>query len=75
MNFRKTLTPEQVKNLKFPTFGYPYANYLAIAFLAFVIFVMCMSPGNRIAVIVGIPWLIFLWVIYTVKYKKDEVKK
>ena len=75
MNFRKTLTPEQVKNLKFPMFGYPYANYLAIAFLAFVILVMCMSAGNRIAVIVGFPWLILLWIIYTVKYKKDEVKK
>ncbi len=73
MNFRKRLTPEQVKNLKFPMFGYPWANYLAIAFLAFVIIVMCMSAGNRVAVIVGFPWLIFLWVIYKVKFSKTDV--
>jgi L-asparagine transporter-like permease len=74
MNFRKTLTPEQVKNLKFPMFGYPVANYIAIAFLAFVILVMCLNAGNRVAVIVGIPWLIFLWLIYKFKYSKDEAK-
>ncbi len=75
MNFRKGLTPEQVKNLKFPMFGYPIANYIAIAFLAFVIVVMCMNPGNRVAVIVGFPWLIFLWLIYKFKFSKTEIKK
>ncbi|MGE5627035.1 MAG: amino acid permease, partial [Solirubrobacterales bacterium] len=74
MNFRKKLTEEQVKNLKFPMFGYPIANYVAIAFLAFVIVVMCMNPDNRVAVIVGIPWLIFLTIIYKLKYSKTEVK-
>lgn len=73
MNFRKRLTPEQIKNLKFPMFGFPYANYLAIAFLAFVIVVMCMNPGNRIAVIVGIPWLIFLFLIYKFVFSKTDV--
>jgi len=75
MNFRKRLTPEEVKNLKFPMFGFPIANYIAIAFLAFVIVVMCMNPGNRVAVIVGIPWLILLWLVYTFKFSKTEVKK
>lgn len=75
MNFRKALTPEQVKNLKFPMWGYPWANYLAMAFLFFVIVVMCTNPGNRVAVIVGIPWLIVLWLIYKFKYgKADEAK-
>ena len=74
MNFRKKLTPEQVKNLKFPMFGFPWANYLAIAFLAFVIVVMCINPDNRVAVIVGIPWLLFLTVIYKVKFSKNDVK-
>jgi len=74
MNFRKTLTPEQVKNLKFPMFGFPVANYIAMAFLAFVIVIMCTNPGNRIAVIVGIPWLLALWAIYKVKYGKEEAK-
>jgi L-asparagine transporter-like permease len=74
MNFRKTLTPEQVKNLKFPMFGFPIANYIAMGFLGLVIAVMCIQPGNRVAVIVGIPWLLVLWLIYKFKYAKDEVK-
>jgi len=74
MNFRKKLTPEQVKNLKFPMFGFPWANYLAIAFLAFVIVVMCVNPDNRVAVIVGIPWLIILTIIYKLKFSKNDAK-
>jgi len=75
MNFRKRLTPEEVKNLKFPMFGFPWANYLAIAFLFFVIVVMCINPGNRVAVIVGIPWLIVLWALYTFMYGKADKEK
>jgi L-asparagine transporter-like permease len=56
-------------------FGFPIANYLAIAFLAFVIVIMCTNAGNRIAVIVGVPWLILLWAIYTFKYSKSDKEK
>ncbi len=64
MKFRKSLTPEQVKKLKFPMKGYPYANYISIAFLAFVIVVMCLSRDTLIAVIVGPIWLIVLVAFY-----------
>jgi AAT family amino acid transporter len=64
MNFRRKLTPEQVKNLKFPMWGFPWANYLAIAFLFFVLVVMFLNPDNRVAVIVGFPWLIILTCVY-----------
>lgn len=57
MNYRKTLTPEQVKKIKFPMIGYPYTNYISIIFLAVLIIIMCLSPDTRVAVIVGPLWL------------------
>lgn len=72
MKFRQSLTPEEVKNLKFPMKGYPYANYISIAFLAFVLIVMCLSPDTLIAVIVGPIWLGILVAFY---YGKGLNKK
>ncbi|MBC3803324.1 amino acid permease [Acetobacterium fimetarium] len=57
MKYRKTLTPEQVKKLKFPLKGYPYTNYISIVFLAILVIIMFMSPDTRVAVIVGPLWL------------------
>ncbi|AWI06142.1 amino acid permease [Clostridium drakei] len=72
MKFRKSLTPEETKKLKFPMNGYPYANYISIAFLIFVLVVMCLSPDTLIAVIVGPIWLIILVAFY---YGKGMNKK
>ena len=66
MKFRKSLTPEQVKKLKFPMKGYPYMNYICIAYLAFVIATMCMTPDFLLAVIVGPIWLAVLTICYYV---------
>ena len=57
MKYRTTLTPEQVKKLKFPLKGYPYTNYISIVFLAILVIIMFMSPDTRVAVIVGPLWL------------------
>lgn len=75
MKFRKQLTTEEIKNLKFPVFAFPIANYVALAFLIFIVVVMLINPGNRIAVIVGIPWLLLLFVVYKLKYSKSEAAK
>lgn len=73
INFRKGLSPEQIKNLKFPTFGFPFMNYVAAAFLVLVVVIMCINPGNRIAIIVGIPWLIILVSVYHLAgYNKQD---
>ncbi|AKN31761.1 D-alanine/D-serine/glycine permease [Clostridium carboxidivorans P7] len=64
MKFRKSLAPEEAKKLKFPMKGYPYANYISMAFLIFVLVVMCLSPDTLIAVIVGPIWLIILVAFY-----------
>jgi len=75
--FRKKLTPEQVKNLKFPTFMYPLSDYLALAFLAVVFVAMCISPGERISVMVGIPFVLILTAMYyaTGQHKKEDAKR
>jgi len=64
LNFRKSLSPEQVKKLKFPALGFPYLNWLVLAFLAFVVVIMALDPDNRIALIVGAIWLIILTAAY-----------
>ncbi|AKN32560.1 D-alanine/D-serine/glycine permease [Clostridium carboxidivorans P7] len=64
IKFRKGLTSEQVKKLKFPMKMYPYTNYFALAYLVFVFLVMSLSPDTLIAVIVGPIWLIGLTVCY-----------
>jgi len=64
MQFRKGLSAEQVKKLKFPALGFPYLNWLVFAFLAFVVIVMALDPENRIALIVGPIWLVILIVAY-----------
>lgn len=64
MNFRKSLTPEQVKNLKFPMPLYPFGNYLVLAFLAAVIYGSWFDEDNRMGLIVGAVWYIGLIVCY-----------
>ena len=64
MKFRKTLTQNQIKELKFPSLFYPYANWISLAFLAFVVIVMFFNPDTLIALIVAPIWLAFLIAFY-----------
>jgi AAT family amino acid transporter len=77
MAFRKRLTPDQVKALKFPTFMYPVSDYLALAYLAVVFLAMIINPGERISVYVGIPFILILTAMYyaTGQHKKEAAKK
>ncbi|MGE5627627.1 MAG: amino acid permease [Solirubrobacterales bacterium] len=64
MGFRKKISPEQVKNLKFRMVLYPMSNYVTIAFLGLVYVAMCMSPDTLVAAVVGPVWLCLLVVCY-----------
>ncbi|MBV7271308.1 amino acid permease [Clostridium sp. PL3] len=64
MRFRKGLTPDEVKKLKFPTIAYPYTNYISLAFLAFAAIVMGITPDTSIAMIVGPMWIVALTICY-----------
>lgn len=64
MRFRKSLKPDQIKNLKFPTKGYPYLNYISLAYLVFVFIMMAFNPDTLIAVILGPIWIVVLIALY-----------
>ena len=64
MKFRKSLTKEQVKKIKFPMRGFPFTNYISMIFLACIIVVMCLNKDTLVAVIIGPLWLIILVAYY-----------
>jgi AAT family amino acid transporter/aromatic amino acid transport protein AroP len=55
---------------KFPSPGYPFINYICLAFLAAVIVFMTQLPDTRLAVGVLPVWLLVLWIGY--HYRKDS---
>ncbi|MTH54681.1 amino acid permease [Bacillus mangrovi] len=67
MRYRRSLSPEQVKNLKYKMPLFPIANYLALAFLGMVIVLMAFSADTRVALIVGPIWFAVLLVVYYAK--------
>ena len=64
MKFRKSLTADQIKKLKFPSLFYPYANYISLAFLALVIIVMFFNPDTLIALMIAPVWFGILIAFY-----------
>ncbi|WML43229.1 amino acid permease [Neobacillus sp. PS3-40] len=73
---RKSLKPEEVKQLKYKLPLYPLSSYVSLAFLAFVIVVMAFSADTRIALYIGPLWIAFLVAFYYFKgfHKRDSVK-
>ncbi|WP_071458697.1 alanine permease AlaP [Bacillus massilinigeriensis] len=67
LKYRKSLKPNEVKNLKYKLPLYPLSSYLSLAFLAFVIVLMAISTNTRIAVIVGPLWIGILTFVYYAK--------
>jgi amino acid transporter, AAT family len=71
---RKSMAPENVKNLKYKLPLYPLSSYISLAFLALVIVVMAINTDQRIAVIVGPIFLILLVAIYYIKgFNKQDI--
>jgi amino acid transporter, AAT family len=64
IRFRKSLSPEQQKQLKFKMPFFPYSSYIALAFLIGVIGLMAYFPDTRIALIVGPIWYAILIAFY-----------
>jgi AAT family amino acid transporter len=64
MKFRKTLSPKQVKELKFPMVGYPYVNWISLAFLALVIVIMIFNRDTLIALSIAPIWFGILIACY-----------
>lgn len=67
LKFRRSLSEEEKKTLKFKVPFFPYGSYIALAILIFVVGLMAYFPDTRIALIVGPCWLILLTAIYYLK--------
>lgn len=64
MKFRKSLTSEQVKQLKYPTFFYPVSNWATLIFLVFIVIIMAFDTSTRVALYVAPLWFGFLVACY-----------
>lgn len=69
---RKKMTPEQVAALKFPVPLWPVGPVLAIIFMLFIFGVLGYFEDTRIALYVGIAWLVILAGAYALWVKKPE---
>ena len=58
--FRKRLNQEEIKELKYKSFLWPYGSWLALASIAFVIALLAFHEKTRVGVYVGTPILLIL---------------
>lgn len=61
---RRSMSAEQVAQLKFPVPFWPYAPIAAIAFMLFVFGVLGYFPDTQAALIVGVVWIVLLVLAY-----------
>ena len=61
---RRSMTKEQVAELKFPVPFWPYAPAVAIVFMLFVFGVLGYFPDTQAALLVGAVWIVLLVVAY-----------
>ncbi|SHJ22474.1 D-serine/D-alanine/glycine:proton symporter, AAT family [Clostridium cavendishii DSM 21758] len=69
LKYRKT-NPELAAKSKFKMPFFPIANYIILAFIAFVIIVLALNKETRVALFVTPVWFIMLWLIYKVLKRK-----
>ncbi|MCF8999501.1 amino acid permease [Acinetobacter nectaris] len=69
LKFRNVRDQENKKS-KFPSFLYPFTNYITIVFVLAILAIMLFSDGMRIAVFMLPIWLAVLSIAYIVKEKK-----
>ncbi|MEK3909230.1 amino acid permease [Oceanobacillus sp. FSL W7-1309] len=66
LKYRKT-RPDLAKVNKFKMPFYPFANYLILAFLTFVLVVLAIAEDTRVSLMITPVWFIALIVIYKVR--------
>ncbi len=76
IRYRKSLSPEQQKQLVYKMPLFPYSSYLTLAFLIGVVALMAYFPDTRIALVVGPVWYAILVAFYYAKglHKKAAVQ-
>ncbi len=61
---RRSMSPDEVAQLKFPVPFWPYAPMAAIAFMVFIFGVLGYFPDTQAALIVGVVWIALLVIAY-----------
>ncbi|RON37263.1 amino acid permease [Pseudomonas brassicacearum] len=61
---RRSMSAEQVAQLKFPVPFWPYGPMAAIAFMLFIFGVLGYFPDTQAALIVGVVWIVLLVLAY-----------
>ncbi|UQY35140.1 amino acid permease [Pseudomonas fulva] len=69
IKFRKAMQAKGVEP-SFKAFWFPFANYLCLAFVLFILGVMLFIPGIRISVFAIPFWLLFIWGCYQVRQRR-----
>lgn len=82
IKYRKSLSQNQLKGLKYKMPLFPFTSYVSLGFLLLVVGLMAFFPDTRIALIVGPLWLGILTAFYygkgyhkRGKLKQDHVEK
>ncbi|MBG9943700.1 amino acid permease [Brevibacillus formosus] len=74
LKYRKT-RPDLAKANSFKMPLYPFANYLILAFLAFILVVLALADDTRVALFITPVWFILLVTIYKLrKTKTNEIE-
>lgn len=74
IKFRKRIGPEGVASLGFKMPFFPIANYLVLAFLGFVVFVMFTQESSRWTPLYGIVWIGLVGLGYLIRETTTKSK-
>ncbi|SHL83860.1 amino acid permease [Phytopseudomonas punonensis] len=69
IKFRKAMQAKGVEP-SFKAFWFPFANYLCLAFVLFILGVMLFIPGIRMSVFAIPFWLLFIWGCYQIRQRR-----
>lgn len=75
IGFRRSLTPEQAKELKFAMPGGVFTAMVGILFLVFIIGLIGYFPDTRVSLYVGVGWIALLLVSWRFVKKKVADRK
>ncbi|SDH32193.1 aromatic amino acid transport protein AroP [Pseudomonas flavescens] len=69
IKFRKAMQAKGVEP-SFKAFWFPFANYLCLAFVLFILGVMLFIPGIRMSVFAIPFWLLFIWGCFQLRQRR-----
>jgi len=71
IKYRQNLSTEELNSLKYKTPLYPYASYLALAFLGLVVCMLGLESSSRISLYIGIAWFTCIIFSYYIRRKEE----